>query len=407
MLNMTRIFTFLLFSFSISLFAQTTISGVIAGSQTWDKAGSPYLITSNSVLNDSGKLTIEKGVVIQISANVKIQLRGSLWANGTADEPIIIEAADSEKWKGFSMQQTGQDGFELHNVTISGAEDLFETDYQEWSNPGVVDSCSFMNNDIVFYFDKTLNVSNTLFENNATVGDYVCRVSFDNCVFENNEKGLSTGCTPYPITNCRFVNNGTGVTGEGIQLENCLFIGNVSAVKSYYRGASIDSCEFIGNGDALILEGAQEEKHVVTNSYFCDNDSVVRLVNNNRNLNFSSNCFCDEQFATLNDAVWDIYDNLDLGEVVLPLQGACSWDPILATESNGNELNSWWYESGLDVIGVAPRVKSVVIYDLLGNKVTETKNHQIELPANFSVGCYLMQMEDLLGKRETVRIYKN
>ncbi len=74
----------------------------ISGTQTMSKLSVPYLVRGlfNFEVGKEGNLTIEKGTVIEMAADKRIVVKGSLKAVGTADEKIIIrgETAAAGSW---------------------------------------------------------------------------------------------------------------------------------------------------------------------------------------------------------------------------------------------------------------------------------------------------------------------
>ena len=49
--------------------AQTEVSGVISSNTTWVVSSSPYIVTGNILINESGTLTIEPGVLIKFDSD--------------------------------------------------------------------------------------------------------------------------------------------------------------------------------------------------------------------------------------------------------------------------------------------------------------------------------------------------
>jgi hypothetical protein len=86
--------------------AQTYISGVISSSTTWTAAASPYIVTGNTVLWQGSTLTIEPGVLVQVGANVAIDIRGHLVASGTPTDSIFFAPSGSATWSGFLISNS-------------------------------------------------------------------------------------------------------------------------------------------------------------------------------------------------------------------------------------------------------------------------------------------------------------
>lgn len=78
----------LLISFSAN--AQTNISGYILSNTTWTLAGSPYMVTGNTLVSNGVTLTIEPGVVVKFDDSTAIQIDGELIAIGTPQNRITF-----------------------------------------------------------------------------------------------------------------------------------------------------------------------------------------------------------------------------------------------------------------------------------------------------------------------------
>lgn len=89
---MRAIITLLLCSFlSISLLAQTNVSGNILSNTTWTKENSPYVISGNIGIGSDVTLTIEPGVLVRRTGDFQILVKGAVNAQGTESDSIRIE----------------------------------------------------------------------------------------------------------------------------------------------------------------------------------------------------------------------------------------------------------------------------------------------------------------------------
>ncbi len=68
--------------YGFGVFAQTSISGSISNNTTWNTAGSPYVITGSTTINNGDTLTIETGVEVRFENNVQLTVSGALVGNG-------------------------------------------------------------------------------------------------------------------------------------------------------------------------------------------------------------------------------------------------------------------------------------------------------------------------------------
>merc|ERR1711871_433543 len=61
----------------------------------WPKHGSPYIISNNAVVSDEAHLTVEAGVDIRFDPRYQLQVKGSISAEGTENEPIVMTTLNS------------------------------------------------------------------------------------------------------------------------------------------------------------------------------------------------------------------------------------------------------------------------------------------------------------------------
>ena len=88
--NLFSITLSLLLFLSITITAQTNVSGLISSNTTWLLTGSPYIITGNVLVNNSAVLTIEPGVVVKFNTGTSLQIDGTIIARGVSDNNIIF-----------------------------------------------------------------------------------------------------------------------------------------------------------------------------------------------------------------------------------------------------------------------------------------------------------------------------
>lgn len=71
--------------------AQTDVSGVLSGNNTWTKNGSPYQITGDISVPSGSKLTIEAGTRVTRGGDYAIKVAGAVVATGTQTDSVSFE----------------------------------------------------------------------------------------------------------------------------------------------------------------------------------------------------------------------------------------------------------------------------------------------------------------------------
>jgi hypothetical protein len=82
----------------------TSVSGTLGASVNWPD-NSRILITTHLTVPASGTLTIGAGTIVRVNAGIDITNNGSIFINGTRDQPVVfMPNARSQPWGGFMMR---------------------------------------------------------------------------------------------------------------------------------------------------------------------------------------------------------------------------------------------------------------------------------------------------------------
>ena len=91
-------------------FTQTYVSGIISSNTTWTSSNSPFIVTDTVVVLQSVRLTIEPGVTIRFDSTKFMDIRGSLYAEGTLHDTIYFTSNDPQNnlgdWEGIRLGST-------------------------------------------------------------------------------------------------------------------------------------------------------------------------------------------------------------------------------------------------------------------------------------------------------------
>jgi len=197
----------LLLSF-IELNAQTYISDNQEVYGNWTKSNSPYIIEGKAIVPYNKELKIDKGVIIKlqtknisgtdytVSGRGYFHIKGTLIAEGTQDEPILVTNTNKGKQGGFILFDNSISNNLLDYCIIEGGypvilEETLDGTVEFINSSGKVSNCIFKNN---YHGITCLNKSN---------------ISISNCFFYNNSDIAIIAKYSSPnITNTTFYNNG-------------------------------------------------------------------------------------------------------------------------------------------------------------------------------------------------------
>ncbi|MCF8220123.1 MAG: hypothetical protein K9I97_01445 [Cryomorphaceae bacterium] len=442
---------------SVSLFAQTSVSGGIYANTTWNLAGSPYLVTGSVVVFPNRTLTIDPGVEVIVSADytfntgnfIYVEVRGNLIANGTTNAPIVFTSSDTTtgfyNWEGIRIK--GSQGgtvqmnhFELHNSWYGIHNDI--------SQPGVsytFNECLFRSNNYALQLNADLIYNNCTFESNG-VGQAAQllygSLNATNCQFINNFCSF-TWCSNISVNNCTFTGNQNNIIGSSGIVENSQFINNVFGFAET-AGVTVNNCFFDGNGTGI--EGTSA--CTITNNIFTNNNIAIKIgdagnisqnqingndigiqvlaydpnttiIDNNsicnntihnlenltdKNYQVNLNCFCSQDSTVIENGIFDGYDDITRGLVNYAIyDDSCENVVSYVTKVNlGNpagipELNgsfhSWYNGQSLVIENAGSGI--FTIYSAQGTQLMKSiaMHGENKIDVNLPNGLYLVRRE--------------
>jgi hypothetical protein len=235
----------------LSLVAQTEIGGIIKTNEIFTKAKSPYIVNTDLIITQDGSITIEPGVEIKFALNTKLEVRGKLVANGSAQDSITFTSFEINIDSAYSWY-----GIEFANTNISDISFSY---------------CKFLHaqNAIYSYCCNTENFkignSKFLYNNNAVYVSYSDTVVVENCDFTGNRYGIRSGTST--IKHSNFIGNVYGVTWvNSADIFNSEFVKNQQAI-GLEKGSIVD-CKITGNdlGISINLESVKLLRNIISNN---------------------------------------------------------------------------------------------------------------------------------------------
>ncbi len=450
---------------SFSMFAQTQVSGGIYQNTTWNLAGSPYLVTGSIVVFPNRTLTIEPGVQVIFTADMTfntgnylyLEIRGTLIADGTPNIPVVFTSTDTTtgfyNWEGIRIK--GSQGgtvqmnhFELHNswygiyndITQPGVSYTFDECYFRSNNYAlqlnadlIYNNCTFESNGVgqaaqIQY--GSLTATNCMFSNNICSFTWSNNINVTNCTFVGNQNNIIG--SPGNIQNCQFLNNTFGFAeSSNINVNDCYFEGNTTGIEGN-SNCVITNSTFLNNGVAIKIGDAgtvsknqingngigiqvmayNPSTTVIDSNSICNN-SIHNLENlTDKNYQVNLNCFCSQDSTTIENGIYDGYDDITRGLVNYAIyDDSCQnivtyvTKVLLENPASVSELNvawnAWFDGSQLVIENDLPSTYKVL--NALGMQVSEHRlgNGQTRLSLNVPSGIYMIQGSN--GK--TVKVF--
>jgi len=286
-----RIIT-IIFSFITIICAQTNISGAIEKNTKWEKTGSPFIITGNTVINNA-ELTISPGVDVQLTLGVflKVQEGGSIKAIGEENDMITFSPKDGVKTDRIIFDE-GALGttFNDDSTYLSGSlfefcifKDFIADVFNDSINGGkggaiytqetalMFNHCQFLNNSAKYggaiaITENNLAIKNSIFKNNSA--------EFGGAIFCEEKNGNSNYSSKNPIA-WILIDSTDATENKSSRSGGFYFSGwtNVNRSTITIKNSNFSKNNAVEDGGVFFIGEHFIEKFIVINSKFIENTS--------------------------------------------------------------------------------------------------------------------------------------
>ncbi|MCI3922721.1 Ig-like domain-containing protein [Paenibacillus sp. TRM 82003] len=327
----------------------TRVSGGIYEDATWSRENSPYVVAGDITVFQDAVLTIEAGTKVFFKPNMGMTVRGQLYAQGTAEQPIELTGQPVKgSWRGLTVM-TNLGG----SVNLQGSKASYANQAIYFNN----ECCGSGERNPSFVTDSTLHSNHTAIGGYMSLDTYYnSRLKVTGTSFVNNGTGVSTSNAE--IRSSNFQGSQTAVVGENMRVYDSVFHQNDTALRAsgevlsatvtsntygivpYHMGALNvkmstvtdnvygiyrDSYYYYGGGQIHLMKNEIARNEVgieleygdtaqFNNIY--DNSSYnVFYRNSQANKDLSNNYWGTTNAQQISDRIYDGYDNLNLGLV--------------------------------------------------------------------------------------------
>jgi len=205
---------FILLSLIGFLPAQTIVPGGTISGDTWDKAGSPYIIQNDVTIED---LIIQPGVSVEFIGNHKFDINTNLQASGLYGDSIYFKpyVSNSVGWEGIKFKNGSSSNNVLRYCRI---EQTTNPAIQVDNSRPTIENCRIVHNDNngIFIKNTSLQIKNCLIRYNLSNGielDAATIAAINSIVADCDEAGiLSTNAADsILVVNSVIADNQSGI----------------------------------------------------------------------------------------------------------------------------------------------------------------------------------------------------
>lgn len=200
--------------------AQTNVGGIISNNTTWDVLASPYIVTSNVLINSGVILTIEEGVTVKFNTGKSLQNKGTIIARGTSSNRIIFTSNQVTPtpgdWGGIDFSnETVDASYDINGRYSSGT--ILEYADILYGGSGVISAVKITNS-AIYINNVTVKYSNSygIYFLKSAGGTVPESKIINSSIINNNSSGVYCECYQYDVSITVDSSNITNNNGDGI-----------------------------------------------------------------------------------------------------------------------------------------------------------------------------------------------
>lgn len=364
---------------------QTMLSGIISSNTTLTYANSPFLVTSNLIVNQFIVVTVEPGVVVNFASGVQLLVRGKLVANGTALDSIYFTSNNQSmgSWAGIKIDNYS--GAKVECSYFRGRyADIFFEDIKSVDSDTVIklSHCKFdYNNQVINSTSITSNnkkyYNACTFAHNSSVNQSAYNSTFKNSILYDGVTGIKNFevfSLPTIIDSCIVHDFTNYATGGRCTITHSTIFNNFIGV-GIWQNTTLHFNFIYQNTIGLNVNYTSiNPTNQITQNQICNNATNVKMYYSS-DFNALNNCWCLNNSAQIGATMHDFFAAAGLGIVnYTPFDTNCSL--IISVhkiaESNANVLiypNP--YIDKLNVKINTNEPTEIILYDIQSGKILE------------------------------------